>query len=380
MSKEANRTWLLSYISGQNFYNKKLKNSPYTELEYTRRLKRYCVAVKKTPEELITLKLEGLQHPATEKEFQAETLLETYLQSDSITPSAKIGLLIAVKSFYSATRGRDLAPDVGSEFEAPESKKRTPTLQDVIELEEAMTTQRDKFMVWFLVSCPVRAGTLRKLVWRDLKPLNDAEVPYWINVKSDRLKGQGKGKYKGTKHVGFLHYYAAQKLEAYKQELKQRNIEFNEDSPLFMAYNNNPWGSIKGGPLATTHNIFDRASQIAWGDLSKKRYSVHDFRDVLSTVLEKPQVKANANLAKPLTSHKPTGIEATYANHQDTEDKPNEDYLTLFKMCLPFLVPQDTQKAVESKDTEIQELKQDFAHMKDAIAILLQAGTDKAFE
>ena len=85
-----------------------------------------------------------------------------------------------------------------------------------------MTTQRDKFMLWFLVSCPVRAGTLRKLVWKDLKPLDDAEVPYWINVKSDRLKGQGKGKYKGAKHVGFLHYYAAQKLKAYKLGLKQK--------------------------------------------------------------------------------------------------------------------------------------------------------------
>ena len=360
MSKiaENNQTWLLSFTSGKNFYNKKLKNSSFTELEYTRRLKRYCDAIKKNPDELITLKLEGLQHPATEKEFQAETLLETYLQSDNITASAKIGLLIAIKSFYSATRGRDLAPDVGSEFEAPESKKRSPTIEDVIELEAAMTTQRDKFMLWFLVSCPVRAGTLRKLVWSDLKPQNDTEVPYWINVKSDRLKGQGKGKYKGAKHVGFIHYYAAQKLEAYKQELKQRGITYTETSPLFMAYNNNPWGAVKGGPLMTTSGIFERASEIAWGNLAKKRFSIHDIRDVISTVLEKPQVKANANLAKPLTSHKPMGIEATYANHQDSEDKPNEDYLTLFKMCLPFLVPQITLRTVESKDTEIQALKQ----------------------
>ncbi len=98
-----------------------------------------------------------------------------------------------------------------------------------------------------------------------------------------------------------------------------------------MAYNNNPWGAVKGGPLMTTSGIFERASEIAWGNLAKKRFSIHDIRDVISTVLEKPQVKANANLAKPLTSHKPTGIEATYANHQDSEDKPNEDYLTLFQ-------------------------------------------------
>jgi hypothetical protein len=54
----------------------------------------------------------------------------------------------------------------------------------------------------------------------------------------------------------------------------------------------------------------------------------------------KPQVKANTNLTKPLTSHVPTGIEATYENPEDSEDKPNQDLLEVFKSCLPFLVPE----------------------------------------
>jgi len=40
---------------------------------------------------------------------------------------------------------------------------------DIVELDEAMSYQRDKAILWFLESAPFRAGTVRKLFWRDLK-------------------------------------------------------------------------------------------------------------------------------------------------------------------------------------------------------------------
>jgi integrase len=382
---DTNKEWLLSFESGKDFYNKRLKNSKDTEIEYTRRLKRYCANVHKNPDELIAFKLEGQQNSATKKEFQAEELLERFLNQDKIfdenkgvfkefTPNSKKGILDAVKSFYSATRGRDLTPDVGENLDVPEAKKRTPSLPDCVDLENAMTSQRDKFLVWFLESCPVRAGTLRKLVWKDLKPLADKDVPYWISIESARLEGSGKGKYKGTRHVGFLHSYAVQKLEAYKQELKQKKIDITPDSPIFVAYNNNMYGSYIGSPMKYFNRVFISASQIAWGDATKKHYSPHDFRDIISTILEKPQVKANANLAKPLTSHKPSGIESHYANHQDQDDKPNEDYLTLYKMCLPFLIPKTNEELQEElnqqkeenkkRQTQIEEQNRQVEHLK----------------
>ena len=61
----------------------------------------------------------------------------------------------------------------------------------------------------------------------------------------------------------------------------------------------------------------------------KKHFSPHDLRDVVSTILENPKVKADVNLAKPLTSSKPSGIEATYANH------PDSDYLEIITNVLP---------------------------------------------
>ncbi|MGD0202759.1 MAG: hypothetical protein ABSC20_02485 [Candidatus Bathyarchaeia archaeon] len=365
-----NKTWLLSFVSGQNFYNKKLKNSGDTETEYTRKLKHYCDWAKKNPDELIALKLEGLQNPATEKEFQAEELLENYLDNSGLTPSVQLGVLTAVKSFYSSTRGRDLAKDVGENIEVPEAKKRTPSVDDCVKLENAMTCRRDKFLVWFLESCPVRKGTLRTLKMRDLKPLDDKEVPYWISIESARLKGHGKGKYKGTKHIGFLHSYANEKFEDYKKELKEREISYDEDSPLFMCYYSNPYGSVVGGALRQFNAIFLNASIVAFGDDIKKHFSPHDFRDVISTVLEKPQIKANINLAKPLTSHKPSGIEATYANH------PDSDYLTLFKMCLPYLIPETTGELKAELNQQKTELEKVLEQKEKRITLLEQRCLD----
>jgi hypothetical protein len=62
-----------------------------------------------------------------------------------------------------------------------------------------------------------------------------------------------------------------------------------------------------------------------------------------------PRIKENFNLAKPLTSHKPSGIEATYANH------PDSDYLELFKMCLPYLIPETTgELKAELNETKVE--------------------------
>lgn len=331
-----------------------MKNSNVTELLYTSRLKQYCDNIGKNPDELISLKLEGLQNPATQKEFQAEELLENFLRQETyfriddsgkkeekkFTDNAKLGMLVAIKSFYESTRGRSLAPDTGEFIEAPEPKKRTPTIQECLELENAMKCNRDKFLVWFLESCPVRKGTLKQLTFRDLKPLNDKEVPYWLRVEAKRLKGSGKGKYRKAKHIGFLHYYAALKFEEYKNELKRKEIPFNDDSPLFISYKSTPSGSRKGLGMVEFFTIFHDASDNAWHDLGKKRFSPHDLRDVISTVLLNPKVKANNNLTKPLTSHVPTGIEATYENPNDNEDTPNNDLLEVFKLCIPYLIPE----------------------------------------
>jgi hypothetical protein len=52
-------------------------------------------------------------------------------------------VLAAVKSFYKAN-WRELNSTVGSNIELPEPKKRTPKIQDILELDDAMTLHRDR--------------------------------------------------------------------------------------------------------------------------------------------------------------------------------------------------------------------------------------------
>ncbi len=344
-----------------------MKNSEVTEKTYTRWLKKYCDDLGKNPDELLLLKPNVVdvvmmirQGKTAINPNEADKVLMDYLANDDITQSNKLVILTTVKSFYSANL-RDLAKQTGKSIEPPERKQRTPIVEDCVKLESKMPNARNVFLLWFLESCPVRVGTLKKLTWKDLKPLNDAQVPYWIYVKADRLKGQGKGRYKKAKHIGFLHSYTVQKLEEYKKELKQKGIAYNEDSPIFMSYHINPHGSKKGSTMVNFNDAFTDASILAFGDNIQKHFSPHDFRDVISTVLENPKVKANPNLAKPLVSHKPTGIESSYANHKSEEDKPNAELLELFKMCLPYLIPE----TVPELKSELDEAKAEADKVKE---------------
>ena len=237
--------WLLKFESGKKWYN--TFRSEATKALYIERLEHYCKTVAKNPDELINLKIEGLKNINSEKEWQAEDLLDNYLYSPdtNLTIHLKSLALSAVKSFYKAN-WRDLNPNVGSKIELPEPKKRTPKLNDVLAMEEAVFHKRDKAILWFLESAPFRQGTLTKLLWKDLKSTetliketreeakghdwttleDDAEtakaIPYYLVIEGARMKGGGKGKYKGVKQISFLHAYAAEKLEKYKQELMSK--------------------------------------------------------------------------------------------------------------------------------------------------------------
>src|SRR4030067_532329 len=90
--------WILCYETGKVWYNKLL--SEVTKIIYLARFKSYCDSVKKTPDELIELKIEGLKSINTPKEFQAETLFETYLSTSHLTPNMKDSVKTAVMSFY----------------------------------------------------------------------------------------------------------------------------------------------------------------------------------------------------------------------------------------------------------------------------------------
>ena len=85
--------------------------------------KRYCEFTKLNPDELIALKIEGLQAINTGKEFQAETLLEKYLTNSTSTPSVKSLVRSIVISFYKADRSKLINIE---EVESTRSKTQKP--------------------------------------------------------------------------------------------------------------------------------------------------------------------------------------------------------------------------------------------------------------
>jgi hypothetical protein len=94
--------WILQYNSGMAWFNK--LGSVNTKRTYLPNFKRYCEWVKKNPDELIQLKIEGLQSINTPKEFQAENLLETFLSTCKSPSSIKDIIRTAVISFYKGNR------------------------------------------------------------------------------------------------------------------------------------------------------------------------------------------------------------------------------------------------------------------------------------
>jgi site-specific recombinase XerD len=350
---DALEEWILQFNSGMAWFNK--LDAVNTKRAYLPNLKKYCDAVKKNPDQLIELKIEGLQSINTPKEFQAENLLETFISIAKIPLSVKDSIRTTVISFYKNNR-RPLLEI--KEVSTPESKQRCPKSQDISELENAFTTSRDKALVWFIASAPFRLETITKLTWRDLKPTNDKDVPYSMLIEAERLKGSGKGKYKGIKQVGFLHSLASQKLEAYKKELERKGYVISENDPIFIAYRKER--KIKGMSTFSIEGNFGKASLRAWHDLEKKRFSPHDFRSFVQTALENAGV--NSNIIAPLLGHKPKGIDFHYSEHDI------EDLMLKYKTALPYLLPQSIErvKAEQLKtkveyEEKIEKLEEEFA-------------------
>lgn len=341
---EENERWILRYESGRNWVSK--LPSKDTKRIFIRCLDRYCKAVKMNPDELIAFKIDGLRNVATETEFQAERLLEKYLANVNLTQSMKEMQKNAIISFYKHN-WRNLNPNVASNIEKPEAKKRTPKIEDIQSLEANTTNSRDKAIIWFFASTAVRIGTFLKLKWSDLQPTNDIEVPYSLTIESNRLKGAGIGKFKGLKQITFIHKLAAEKLEAYKAEATRKGYKFEESSPIFIGYKNKK--VVKPITQPAVNQVYDNASLSAWKDLETKRFSPHDNRDFIQTQLENAGV--NANIIAPIMAHKPrNAVDSHYSSHDVSE------LLGKYKSALNYLLPVSVEKVKSELDTTKQEL------------------------
>jgi integrase len=340
---DALQEWILQFNSGMMWFNK--LNSQATKDTYLPNLKKYCTWANKNPDELIQLKIEGLQAVNTPKEFQAENLFENFLSTAKHPLTVIDSIRTTVLSFYKNNR-RPLIEI--RDVDIPESKMRCPKSSDIPELENGFSFLRDKALLWFVASAPFRLETLTKLRWKDLKPTGDKEVPYSLLIEAERLKGSGKGKYRGLKQVGFLHSLATKKLESYKKELQRKGYAITENDPIFLAYRKEK--KIVVWSTNGIENNFGKASLRAWHDLEKKRFSPHDFRSYVQTALENAGI--NSNIIAPLLGHKPRGIDFHYSEHDIN------DLLQKYKTALPYLLPQTTEAIkTELEATRTQQQK-----------------------
>lgn len=335
-------SWVNSYSKSSGWYNQ-LKSAD-TKKAFLAKLFQYCESVKMNPDELIALKIQGLQNVNTDKEFMAEELLNNFLMKSTCPKSTLLCIRTTVKSFYKKNN-RDLINII--EVVTPNPKERTPKPNDLLDLENAMPTLRDKSIVWFFGSTPVRLRTLTRLTWGDLKPTNDKDVPYYIIVGNERLKGAGNSKYKSAKHVGFLHKLAVQKLDAYKAELIRKGYQIKNSDPLFVAYYSKEH-AIKALAGASIEELFTNASLKAWGDLELKRFSPHDIRAMFQTQLEDSGL--NENIISPMMSHVVNGVAKHYSSHDI------ETFLAKFKQALPFILPQSIEKVKSELDQTTSKL------------------------
>ena len=215
---------LLEFESGKNW--KPHLHSEHTKRIFFRHLEKYSQWAKMNPDELINFKIEGLKAVATDKEFQAERLLEKYLRESGMTQSVQFEAKNAIISFYKHN-WRNLNPECAKDVEPQEAKKRTPKLEDIQLLESNCTTARDRALTWFFPSTSFRVGTLTKLLRSDLKPTNDKEVPYYFEIEAKRLKGAGIGKYKGLKQITFVNSFVWAKMQDYFAEAERKGYTSN---------------------------------------------------------------------------------------------------------------------------------------------------------
>jgi len=313
----------------------------------------FCDAVQKNPDELIELKMQGQRNVGTPLEFQMEELLEDFLAhpekyfanvahknryyakyaKEGLTHASKVNISAAVLSFFKHNRRRLET----QRLQPKEPKSRCPTLEQVQLMAEYARTARDKALIWFLASSPVRLGSIPLLKWSDLQPTGDKEIPLKLVLSSERLKGHGSDKYRGIKQICFVHWFAYRKLLTYKKELdrwlKEKGFEFSPEMPLFINYRGNQIEPLSPSRIRA---IIEEACLSAFGDLEEVRFSPHDFRDHVNTAVINAGVPLEAR--ETILGHKIQGTNKFYT------DKGQIELLKFFKQGLPWLIPAEKQK------------------------------------
>lgn len=189
-------------------------------------------------------------------------------------------------------------------------------------------------------------------VSEDAGDLDDL-APVALSISGDRLKGSGKGKYKGNEQTTFLHFRAYQSLQQYISWLRDQKIPVDKETPLFPK-SVRPYSRLSAGYLAA---VVERASVDAWGN--GKSYTTHDLRRHQHTQLE--AARTPANWIDKMQGHKPRGVSGSYS-------LPDLSQLhEAFKQSVPFFVPANSPQPQVHLSRQLQKQAHEISQLKELV-------------
>lgn len=335
------KEYILKYETGQT-WSRKIGEA--TKRRYFIEMFKVCTELSMSPDELLAHKFKSTKKAESPLEARAtENMLEKLIYEKSYTLMTKSALI----SFFK-NNDFPLKPSFMSEMEqkekAPEEYKVIEDVTEVLKIEKVLQSIRDVAILWFLESTGMRRGSLKTLTWGDLKPTGNEDIPYYVELKPEQLKGKGRGKYRGVRQITFVHWYAREKLNEYRRWLhkwkryiydsqrrpiKKFEIEIADGTPLFVSMH------LRDGKLRPLDpNSFYRrltdAIILSKGNGVEKT-TPHDFRRFVESSLTK--TNTNQKLIDLICAHKPKRRDIAYV-HADWKE-----LLLVYKKALPYLAP-----------------------------------------
>ena len=255
----------------------------------------FCKRVGKTPDELLALK----NNPADKT---AEALLDQFVADETIKNSVRFLISVQVKSFFKWSY-KALERASGQIQLEKKHPYRKHSKEELRKIRDAARNPRDRALITFTWSSAIARESLTLIQLADLEPdWRQQEIPA-ISLTSDKIKGKGRGKYKGVEQRTFLTPEAKRDLIAYIDWMERmRGVTFTPEDRIFREINS-PFGALTGDNLNRVALDLSRGSGVPFG--------WHDARRYVETALE--EVKINPNWARKIRGRKVRGEEAPYS-------------------------------------------------------------------
>ena len=304
-------------------------------------LYRYCEWVKLSPTELLALK----ENPAN---LEAERLLNKFVAVDEknnlinspFTKSVTFRITTAIRSFFKWSM-KDLAAIAGKLEIEKEKETKKPTKEDLHKLWRAANNPRDRSIITLVNSSSIAKETIIKLRWGHLEDgWENRDVPH-ISIKSELIKGHGRGRYRGVRQETFITPEAKRDLLDWKEWCEKRmgRAMTKEDEIYRETYR--PYEPLK----------YRRLGNIIW-ELARNTgvdFSLHDARRYVQTALEEAGIPES--WLRKIRGRKVAGSAAAYS-------KPEIEKLrTAYRRALPYLmfIEKPSAPIKEPTDEEVLE-------------------------